>query len=204
MAKAFVSQIIWSKNNYHQTVDCIVFSSKLTVVWAIVEICIIFETNIKTRTKWLSRLLSILWQLPLFPLLFLAALSTKEPMCDWFKLHSPLFWSWWSGYCYWNERECGLNQSRVDSFVGRVAKNNSWNNGDRHKILEILLTNCFVLVITLLWQMVHNLLMTQILANLMANKLWLTVLWYLALVGLTKKRFGHYAILKILSLRSPW
>ena len=25
----------------------------------------------------------------------------------------------------------------------------------------------------------------------------------LALVGLTKKRFGHYAILKILSLRSP-
>ena len=25
----------------------------------------------------------------------------------------------------------------------------------------------------------------------------------LALVGLTKKRFGHYAIVKILSLRSP-
>ena len=25
----------------------------------------------------------------------------------------------------------------------------------------------------------------------------------LALVGLTKKRFGHYAILKILSLKSP-
>ena len=32
---------------------------------------------------------------------------------------------WLSGYCYWNKRECGLNQSRDDSFVGRVAKNNS-------------------------------------------------------------------------------
>ena len=42
--------------------------------------------------------------------------------------------------------KCSLNQSRVDPFVGRVAKNNS----DRHKIHEIFLTNCFVLVITLL------------------------------------------------------
>ena len=30
-----------------------------------------------------------------------------------------------------------------------------------------------------------------------------SVLAVLALVGLTKKRFGHYAILKILPLRSP-
>ena len=30
-----------------------------------------------------------------------------------------------------------------------------------------------------------------------------SVVTVLALVGLTKKRFGHYAILKILSLRSP-
>ena len=30
-----------------------------------------------------------------------------------------------------------------------------------------------------------------------------SVVAVLALVGLTKKRFGHYAILKILSLRSP-
>ena len=30
-----------------------------------------------------------------------------------------------------------------------------------------------------------------------------SVVKVLVLVGLTKKRFGHYAILKILSLRSP-
>ena len=30
-----------------------------------------------------------------------------------------------------------------------------------------------------------------------------SVVAVLALVGLTKKRFGHYAVLKILSLRSP-
>ena len=30
-----------------------------------------------------------------------------------------------------------------------------------------------------------------------------SVVAVLVLVGLTKKRFGHYAILKILSLRSP-
>ena len=43
-----------------------------------------------------------------------------------------------------------LNQSKVDSFVSRVAKNNDENNGDRHKIFTIFLTNWFVLVITLI------------------------------------------------------
>ena len=33
--------------------------------------------------------------------------------------------------------------NKDDSFVERVAKNNSWNNGDRHKIHEIFLINCF-------------------------------------------------------------
>ena len=33
--------------------------------------------------------------------------------------------SWLSGYCYLNKRECNLNQSKDDSFVGRVAKNNN-------------------------------------------------------------------------------
>ena len=85
-----------------------------------------------------------------------------------------------------------------------MAKNNSLNNTDRHKIDEIFLINCFVLVITLLRQIVHSSLMTQILANLMENKLThCSEVTILALVGLTKKRFGHYAILKILSLRSP-
>ena len=32
-------------------------------------------------------------------------------------------------HCYLNKEECNLNQSKCDSFVKRVAKNNSWNNG---------------------------------------------------------------------------
>ena len=46
--------------------------------------------------------------------------------------------------------------------------------------------------------------MTRILANSMENKLtYCSVVTVLALVGLTKERFDHYAILKNLSLRSP-
>ena len=30
-----------------------------------------------------------------------------------------------SGYCYLNKGECNLNQSKDDSFVERVAKNNT-------------------------------------------------------------------------------
>ena len=33
--------------------------------------------------------------------------------------------SWRSGYCDLNNGECNLNQSKHDSFVERVAKNNS-------------------------------------------------------------------------------
>ena len=43
-----------------------------------------------------------------------------------------------------NKGERNLNQSKDDSFVERVAKNNRWNNGDRHKIHMIFLINCFV------------------------------------------------------------
>ena len=57
--------------------------------------------------------------------------------------------TWRSDYCYSNKGECNLNQSKDDSFVERVAKNNSRNNGDRHKIHEIFVTDCFVFVITL-------------------------------------------------------
>ena len=55
-------------------------------------------------------------------------------------LHHPLrhpVITWWSGYCHLNKGECDLNQSKDDSFVKWVAKNNNWNNGDRHKIHEI-------------------------------------------------------------------
>ena len=57
--------------------------------------------------------------------------------------------SWRSGYCYLNKGERSLNQSKDNSFVERVAKNKSLNNGDRHKINENFLVNCFVFVITL-------------------------------------------------------
>ena len=46
---------------------------------------------------------------------------------------------------YLNNEECNLSQSKDNSFVERVAK----NNGDRHKIHEIFLINCFVFVIAL-------------------------------------------------------
>ena len=32
--------------------------------------------------------------------------------------------AWRSGYCYSNQGECNLNQSKDDSFVERVARNN--------------------------------------------------------------------------------
>ena len=51
--------------------------------------------------------------------------------------------TWWYGYCDSNKGECDLNQSKDDSFVKRVAKNNNWNNGDHHKIHEISLINFF-------------------------------------------------------------
>ena len=77
--------------------------------------------------------------------------------------------SWWSGYCDSNKRECDLNQSKDGSFVKWVAKNNSWNNGARHKIHGKFLMNCFVFVIILVWQTVHSSAMTQITANLMGE-----------------------------------
>ena len=59
------------------------------------------------------------------------------------------------------------NESKQDSFVERVAENNSWNNGDRHKIHEIFQINCFVFVVTLVWKIVHSSAMTQIKGHLM-------------------------------------
>ena len=81
----------------------------------------------------------------------------------------------WSGYCDLNKGECNLNQSNDDSFVKLVAKNNNWNNGDRHKIDEMFLINCFVFVIILVWQTVHSSAMTHITASLMEKTLQLTV-----------------------------
>ena len=82
-------------------------------------------------------------------------------------VYSLSSFTWWSGNCYLNKREWNLNRSKDDSFVERVAKNNSWNKSDRHKIHEIFLINCFVFVITLVWKAVHGLAMTQIKAHLM-------------------------------------
>ena len=75
------------------------------------------------------------------------------------------------------EIACDLNQSKDDSFVKRVAKNNNWNNGGRHKLHEILLINCFAFVIIPVWQTVHSSAMTQVTADLMKQTLQLTILW---------------------------
>ena len=45
--------------------------------------------------------------------------------------------------CYLN-KEVNLNQTKEDSFVECVVKNNGWNNGVCHKVQEIFLINCFV------------------------------------------------------------
>ena len=60
--------------------------------------------------------------------------------------------TWRSGYCCLNKGEYNLNQSKDDSFVERVAKNNSWNNGNRHQIHDIFPINCFVVLVTLAWK----------------------------------------------------
>ena len=57
--------------------------------------------------------------------------------------------AWQSGYCYVNKEECNLNQLKDNTFVERVAKNNSRNNSDHHKIHEIFLIYCFIFVIAL-------------------------------------------------------
>ena len=80
-----------------------------------------------------------------------------------------------SGYCYLNKGECNLNQSKDYFFVERVAKNNSWNNDNHHKIHEIFLINCFVSIITPVWKTVYSSAMTQIKAHLMEKTLQLTV-----------------------------
>ena len=43
--------------------------------------------------------------------------------------------------CYLNTEECNLNQTKDDSFVERVVKNNSWNNGVFLKVHEIVQIN---------------------------------------------------------------
>ena len=84
--------------------------------------------------------------------------------------------TWWSDYCYQNKGELSLNQSNFNSSVKRVAKNNSKNNGGRHKIHKIFMMHCILLAITLVWKTVHPLAMAQITAYLLEKTLQLTVL----------------------------
>ena len=58
----------------------------------------------------------------------------------------------------------------MDSFVKRVAKNNSQNNGGRQKIHQIFLIDCSVLAITLVWKKVHTLTVAQITAYLLLDR----------------------------------
>ena len=103
-----------------------------------------------------------------------ASLSFKSETCS-KPMKGDNDTTWGSGYCYLNKGECSLNQWKDDSLVEWVARNNSWNNGDRHKIHEISLINCFVFVIILVWKTVHSSATTQTEAHLMEKALQLTV-----------------------------
>ena len=126
--------------------------------------------------------------------------STIQWLVKWWKdILRRTSLAWRSGYCYLNKGECNLNQSKDDSFVEWVAKNNSWNNRDCHKIHEIFLINCFVFVITPVWKN-----STQFgndsnwssfdRKNIATNCSQVTVL---ILAGWTKKPVGHYPTLKL-------
>ena len=117
---------------------------------------------------------------------------------------TSLLGTWWSGYCYLNKGECDLNQSKDDSFVERVAKINSRNNGVRHKIHYIFLVNCFVFVFFFRYnsslansaQFCNDSNYSKFNGeNIATNCSRATVF---ALDGLTKKHFGleagHYAV----------
>ena len=75
------------------------------------------------------------------------------------------------------DRECSLNQSNVDSFVGRVTKDNSENNCDRHKIHKVFPTNCIVFVVTSVRKIVYSSASAQITAYLLEKTLQSTVPW---------------------------
>ena len=47
---------------------------------------------------------------------------------------------------WFKQRRMRFKPIKRRPFVKRVAKNNSWNNGDRHKIHQIFPINCFVFV----------------------------------------------------------
>ena len=101
-----------------------------------------------------------------------------------------------------------FNQSKDNSLVKRVAKNNNRNNGDHHKIHD---TPMYLPV--QLFRFHYNSSLTNSTQfrndsnyttfngeNIATNCFMITVL---VLDGLTKKDFGHYALLKIFSLTSP-
>ena len=84
-----------------------------------------------------------------------------------------------------------------------MVKNNNKNNSDHHKIHKISVTNCFVLVITLIQKTVQSLALDQIATNLLEKILQLFPGNNYVSVGLTLKQFGHYVIFKSFSSRSP-
>ena len=45
--------------------------------------------------------------------------------------------TWQSDYCYQNKGNCDSNQSKLISFVERMSKNNTENNGDSTKFMKL-------------------------------------------------------------------
>ena len=91
----------------------------------------------------LTSFLDVLYGIKRDPIISIDRSSFSTATC--LMLLYTIYHSWRSGDCYLNRGECDLSQSKDDSFVKGVAKNNNWNNGDRHKIHEIFLIVLFSL-----------------------------------------------------------
>ena len=119
--------------------------------------------------SWLpAKGLTLRWQPP--SRCHLRAVATWGPAQYLWKNLQKIHLFYWRAYLVispllFKQRRMRFNQSKDDSFVERVTKNNNWNNEDRHKIQEKFLINFFVFVVTLVWQTVHGSATTQIAAN---------------------------------------
>ena len=75
------------------------------------------------------------------------------------------------------QRRMRIKPIKVNSFVERMAKNNSVNNDDRQNVLKIFLTICFVLVITSVSKIVHSSAVAQMMAYFLKKTLPVTIPW---------------------------
>ena len=103
------------------------------------------------------------------------------------------------------QRRTQENQSNLDSFVKRAAKNNSKNNGYRHKIHQIFMMKLFCSRYNFCLENSTHFGSDSNYSLFIGenNATDCSVETVLTSVSLIKKRFGHLAVLENLSFRSP-